>query len=1062
MRLKRHKIVLFMAKLIKNKPCNADLFEGKSHEHLAEVIVKHIKNDNYRGLIGIDGGWGSGKSNLVGMIESKLNKDITDDNKYHFFTYDAWAHQNDLPRRTILEEMVEFLTLPNRPFDGSVKWHKRLDNLLAKKKETSTKTVPSLGAGFILAILIAIVTPVSKLLCQYLTYPWGLVISVFLYVIAVWFALSRHSKKMTEKYGQKPSCEQYITELFLIYADKVNEETKHEVLIEREPTSRSFKRWISEISEELDANHLVIVIDNMDRLPKTKVQELWATIHSIFTDIELDNIRVIIPFDREHIKCAFQSEDIQVNAQNDDCTKEDIIYGNDFINKTFQIVFRVAPPILSGWKGFFNQMWHEAFGDEVDLDGAILQIYDMLTKEHSPRKIIAFINEFVTIKEIADHEIEDKYIALFIFGKEKISGDPIKEILEPSFLGSLDFIYKADNRMKQCLSSLYYQLPVQNAMDVVFVRTVTQELDNNALQTLPQLKGTPKFWTILDHSIVSVTNIPNAVKALDALFNADPLNSNINRTWSSLYNKFVNQWTGISQYEDYHSVLLSHISQKNEMVRLLIKSYFMHLDSSANVKGYINGIDELEKVEGANVCQYLKNVHKEITPEKFVEFVTDKQENYCNYGLMCNSDELDSYLHALELDKYKDLSVIPYLLGGYELPNYKQRIKQSISENSNDVNKVMYLIKRLHEIEEAPIDINTYLPDSKLHTIISNVSDTDSDFYNELLAMIISRFSNYEYSSNSYSYVKLISSMDDERTIDIASKIQKYTTLGEILQQLKSYTHNATLRLIAKELLLNGKNQKLSILSVLKNYAGIIENSDIQPSEFWHCLDSWHEQRNSIKVEHINQFPIKLYDDIRTNESKVGSHLFDLANQYMASITQDMWKQSIAKKDFNYQLYVLDHQEQYQNLIDAVKFELKEYAKNTSYGPINKETIRELLDIIASTGYNINPIIYDVRNIFIQSSTIDVKKFVYFGDILFQYGNLNNKQGALRGVVPTEILGNREVLNIIMNNANAFRELLFSTPEPERDEHIAKLKALRNGEYAHDKPITDFIDSLGI
>ena len=254
----------------------------------------------------------------------------------------------------------------------------------------------------------------------------------------------------------------------------------------------------------------------------------------------------------------------------------------------------------------------------------------------------------------------------------------------------------------------------------------------------------------------------------------------------------------------------------------------------------------------------------------------------------------------------------------------------------------------------------------------------------------------------------------------------------------------------------------MSILSVLKNYAGIIENSDIQPSEFWHCLDSWHEQRNSIKVEHINQFPIKLYDDIRTNESKVGSHLFDLANQYMASIAQDMWKQSIAKKDFNYQLYVLDHQDQYQNLIDAVKFDLKEYAKNTSYGPINKETIRELLDIIASTGYNINPIIYDVRNIFIQSSTIDVKKFVYFGDILFQYGNLNNKQGALRGVVPTEILGNREVLNIIMNNANAFRELLFSTPEPERDEHIAKLKALRNGEYAHDKPITDFIESLGI
>lgn len=686
----------------------------------------------------------------------------------------------------------------------------------------------------------------------------------------------------------------------------------------------------------------------------------------------------------------------------------------------------------------------------------------MLTKEHSPRKIIAFINEFVTIKEIADHEIEDKYIALFIFGKEKISGDPIKEILEPSFLGSLDFIYKADNRMKQCLSSLYYQLPVQNAMDVVFVRTVTQELDNNALQTLPQLKGTPKFWTILDHSIVSVTNIPNAVKALDALFNADSLNSNINRTWSSLYNKFVNQWTGISQYEDYHSVLLSHISQKNEMVKLLINSYFMHLDSSANVKGYTNGIDELEKVEGANVYHYLRNVHKEITPEKFVEFVTDKQENFCNYGLMCNADELDSYLHALELDKYKDLSVIPYILNGYALPNYKQRIKQSISENSNDVTKVMYLIKRLHEIEEAPIDINTYLPDSKLHTIISNVSDTDSDFYNELLAMVISRFSNYEYSSNSYSYVKLISSMDDERSIDIASKIQKYTTFGEILQQLKSYTHNATLRLIARELLLNGKNRKLSVLPVLKYYASIIENSDIQSSEFWNCLDGWYEFRNQIKVEHVNQLPIKLYDDIQTNESKLGNHLLDLANQYMASISQEDWETSLKDKDYNYELYISYHPKHYQSLVDAIKKDLKEYAQNASFTPLNKEIIDEILGVLASTSYNINQIIYEISNIFIQNSSMDVKRFIYFGELLFKYANLINRHGALNAILPTEILENESVLAIIKNNQNAFKELLDATSEDEKAEHLAKLHALISGKYANDTSIIELAKSVGI
>lgn len=57
---------------------------------------------------------------------------------------------------------------------------------------------------------------------------------------------------------------------------------------------------MTQISDELKTQHLIIVIDNMDRLPKAKVQELWATIHSIFTDIDLNNIRIIISFDRCH------------------------------------------------------------------------------------------------------------------------------------------------------------------------------------------------------------------------------------------------------------------------------------------------------------------------------------------------------------------------------------------------------------------------------------------------------------------------------------------------------------------------------------------------------------------------------------------------------------------------------------------------------------------------------------------------------------------------------------------------------------------------------------------
>lgn len=133
----------------------------------------------------------------------------------------------------------------------------------------------------------------------------------------------------------------------------------------------------------------------MDRLPKIKVQELWAAIHSFFSEEKYSNIRVIVPFDRAHIQNAFQSEDIISGAAGHE---EMAVYGDDFINKTFYIVYHVAPPILSDWKGYFECQWKAAFGDDTIVDNAVLQVYDLLTKEHTPRKIMAFVNEFVTIK----------------------------------------------------------------------------------------------------------------------------------------------------------------------------------------------------------------------------------------------------------------------------------------------------------------------------------------------------------------------------------------------------------------------------------------------------------------------------------------------------------------------------------------------------------------------------------------------------------------------------------------------------------------------------------------
>lgn len=72
-------------KILQNVPVGDDEFDSKSQDHIAESIKNLIMNiDNEKTpmrLIGIEGGWGTGKSNLVKILEKKL------ENQGYFFTF---------------------------------------------------------------------------------------------------------------------------------------------------------------------------------------------------------------------------------------------------------------------------------------------------------------------------------------------------------------------------------------------------------------------------------------------------------------------------------------------------------------------------------------------------------------------------------------------------------------------------------------------------------------------------------------------------------------------------------------------------------------------------------------------------------------------------------------------------------------------------------------------------------------------------------------------------------------------------------------------------------------
>lgn len=128
---------------LSSKPKSEDKFDGGSHNKLAEVISETIKEDTLeKKVIGLEGEWGSGKSQVIELIQSKLG-----DNHYTF-VFDAWGSQEDLTRKSFLEQLI------NRLFDkkflnDSKKW-KDLENvLLSKTSKKHKQTFPKIKSFWI-------------------------------------------------------------------------------------------------------------------------------------------------------------------------------------------------------------------------------------------------------------------------------------------------------------------------------------------------------------------------------------------------------------------------------------------------------------------------------------------------------------------------------------------------------------------------------------------------------------------------------------------------------------------------------------------------------------------------------------------------------------------------------------------------------------------------------------------------------------------------------------------------------------------------------------------------
>lgn len=1070
-------------KILQNVPVGKDEFASQSQEHIAESIKNLILNiDNEKTpirLIGIEGGWGTGKSNLVKILEKKLKG-----KGYSFFLYDAWGHQEDLHRRAIIEELSDFVDKENIC--------STCDKLADIREETLgtevlVRTVqrPEFSWAFFFSVLGIVCLPLVELIHEsdivknlplfekfpFLGWIFNAIPGLF-FIIAVWVIIREafNEAKRQSQSGEKIknigfffSCLKNKT--LQVYRKNEEKNTTAKRINQFNPSSNSFKNFLHALDDGLQQNKLVIVIDNIDRMNKEKVKDIWATIHMCFSSAaELHNILVLVPFDKNKIRDAFyQEEENELNTANDTDKKmttydtekiNQLALVDDFIQKTFSLVFRVSLPVLSDWEAFFRERWTDAFKsvqDEIEFD-YVKRIFDAFTKVITPRNIIAFINEFATIKlSEVDNQIKSRYIAIFIKKQNYILSNITNALTKFDYLKPLDYLVNQDggDEYFKSIASLIYQVPLDKGLQVALSRPLKQALENQDTNEVERISANPNFDSMLGEVLNHITNMGNAVIALSQLsqdkFQSEDIYQN---RWDDIFSRIMNWDKGRAYHEvmDYQLILLDKITREKKITYIedIIKNLYSISDEEFNANTFSNNIDQLDSVMKKYQIDIFKFLsERKCSLDQYKTFMSSGK-HLRNYKLVCDAKQINDYLAQYPIENISDIDYIKELLKcQYDLSEYKTFLEQNV------VNTTSYDSFKgfIGVLKQFPGVVKLENLAWSTYTSIFSQADKQNDFYYDLVAIGYSHFSYSQLNGLG----NFLSSNEEEqkRLIEpVRSVISDYISSAGLFMQLvddSGLGNSEFYKAICHALI--ASNCKITEIRILPRLKMIEDVLGIQ-------FNQWEAAFNDLPVADISDdaiissLPIDVLKEIQTvPNSKLYDHCKSRIKSYLDTKDTGSWK-SVINNDLNtydIQVGLLISYQWPSRAYEAVKAYLKEKAENKQT-PTDIEKWHNFIGVLKKSGHELAQLVCDIYGIFLKSS-IDAPSFKFWISFFDEYifKKEGPKKDTLRCIFPVILLDDGECLKW-MNDHSRTISTIYDAAEIQQSDFYRALMERATGE----------------
>lgn len=385
-------------------PATKDVFPGGSHEKVAIAIQNYLLSDGASKVIGLDGAFGSGKSSILHMLKENICKDV---NRRVWF-FDCEQNYQGSTKSNFIELFTEEVIKDVPP--GSAKASRLADarDVALGRQFCYRKKTTSRVSGWAIALVAALFFSSSSFKELFALSRAGHSVSSWLIVVhgaslaspalvmfCAWLA-NRNKLEGGRRWSLlslfKGSSEDYINE---------------KIEVAKEVTPLDLKRALIAQLGVVDTLSYVVILDNLDRLPKESLREVWSDLE-IFTSVsELKNLTVIVPFCSSRVAKYLDS----MSGGGYD--------SRDFISKKFPVVFRAPPVISSGWKDGFAKLWCQTFGehgrDEVVHCAQLLHSHSpMANRIVTPRLQKRYINDIAATSLVVGGHISRVAIAAHV------------------------------------------------------------------------------------------------------------------------------------------------------------------------------------------------------------------------------------------------------------------------------------------------------------------------------------------------------------------------------------------------------------------------------------------------------------------------------------------------------------------------------------------------------------------------------------------------------------------------------------------------------------------------